>query len=210
MSASGLPCPILVPVTTTEQAPTPLPVTVSTARRAVPGQESVVAAWLRTGSALVEEFPGCLGAGWLRPPAGDDTWHAVYRFVDADALRAWELSPQRAWWLSSAQGLVEDTETVRRTGVEGWFDTPVQLEVERRGTPPPPRWKQAVVIWLGFFPVSLLSALLLLPHLDGLSVVPRTVVSTLCLTPVMVFLVLPRITRALDWWLAGRPAPWRR
>jgi len=197
-------------VTTAEQAPAPLPVTVSTARRAVTGQEPVVAAWLRTGMALVEEFPGCLGAGWLRPPAGGDTWHALYRFVDAEALRAWEQSPQRAWWLSSVQGLVEDTETVRRTGIEGWFDPPAELEVQRPAAPPPPRWKQAVVIWLGFFPVSLLSALLLLPHLIGLSVVPRTVVSTLCLTPVMVFLVLPRITRALDWWLAGRPAPWRR
>ena len=136
----------------------------------------------------------------LRRDLASPLWEAALQDVVA----------QRAWWLSSAQGLVEDTETVRRTGIEGWFDPPAELEVERPAAEPPPRWKQAVVIWLGFFPVSLLSALLLLPHLTGMSVVPRTVVSTLCLTPVMVFLVLPRITRALEWWLAGRPAPWRR
>ena len=32
---------------------------------------------------------------------------------------------------------------------------------------------------------------------------------TLCLTPLMTYLVLPRITRALHWWLHGQPAPWR-
>ena len=67
-----------------------------------------------------------------------------------------------------------------------------------------------MTIWLGFFPVSLLSAVLLLPRLQGLAVVPRTLVSTLCVTPVMIWGVLPRITGALSWWLAGRPAPWRR
>jgi uncharacterized protein len=27
---------------------------------------------------------------------------------------------------------------------------------------------------------------------------------------VMTYLVLPQLTRRLDWWLRGRPGPWRR
>ena len=187
-----------------------LPVTVTTTRRAAPEQEHVVQAWLRAGSSLAETFPGFLGAGWLRPEPGGRTWHVLYRFADGDALAAWEESPQRRWWLSSAQGLVEDTGTERRTGLEGWFDAPAAPEPAGPAPAPPPRWKQAVTIWLGFFPVSLLASWLLLPRLTGVPLVPRVLISTLCITPVMIWLVLPRVTRALQWWLAGQPPPWRR
>ena len=182
------------------------PVTVTVARRAAPDQQQLVQAWLQAGTSLAEGFAGFLGAGWLRPEPGSDTWSVLYRFADEEALRAWEASPQRGWWLASAQGLVEEAGSARRTGVEGWFDAPAPAAAPAA----PPRWKQAVTIWLGFFPVSLLSALLLLPRLSALPVLPRTVVSTVCITPVMVYLVLPRVTGALQWWLAGRPAPWRR
>jgi uncharacterized protein len=30
------------------------------------------------------------------------------------------------------------------------------------------------------------------------------------MTPVMTYVVLPQLTRRLDWWLHGRRAPWRR
>ena len=43
----------------------------------------------------------------------------------------------------------------------------------------------------------------------GVDVVLRTFLTTLLLTPVMTYVVLPRVTRALEWWLHGRPAPWR-
>ena len=175
------------------------PVTVTVSRRAAPGQEQVVQAWLRAGASLAEQFAGFLGAGWLRPDAGSDTWHVLYRFTDETALAGWERSEQRRWWLASAHGLVEQQGTARRTGVEHWFDAPAPVGPAPQA---PPRWKQAVTIWTGFFPVSVLSALLLLPHLSALPVVLRTLVSTLCVTPVMVFLVLPRITAVLQPWLA--------
>jgi antibiotic biosynthesis monooxygenase (ABM) superfamily enzyme len=40
-------------------------------------------------------------------------------------------------------------------------------------------------------------------------VVVRTLVTTVCLTPLMTYLVLPQVTRALQWWLHGKPPPWR-
>lgn len=195
---------------TTLRDPTPVdvrPVTVSVARRAAPGQDHVVQAWLRAGTSLAEQFPGFLGAGWLRPAPGSDSWHVVYRFADERALAAWEGSDQRAWWLASGDGVVEEAGTARRSGVEHWFDAPAPV-----GATPtaPPRWKQAVTIWLGFFPVSLLSTVLLLPRLAGLPVLPRVLASTVCVTPLMVYVVLPRITASLQWWLSGRRAPWRR
>ncbi|MEU8240319.1 antibiotic biosynthesis monooxygenase [Actinoplanes missouriensis] len=185
------------------QSPPQLAVTVAITRRVDPARAAEMAAWVRAGASLAETFPGFLGTGWVRPEVGSSEWHMLYRFADAEALHDWEESEQRRWWLSSAEGFVEHTRVERRTGIEGWFDPPRELAIDEPGPAPvaPPRWKQAVTIWLGFFPVSLLSAYLLAPHLGALNTVLKTLVSTLVLTPIMTYLVLPRVTRLLQPWL---------
>jgi antibiotic biosynthesis monooxygenase (ABM) superfamily enzyme len=195
-----------------QTATPPLAVTVAITRRADPSRNAEMLAWVRAGATLAEDFPGFLGVGWMRPVLGSTEWHMLYRFADAAALHSWEESSQRQWWLSSAQGMVEHTRVERRTGIEGWFDPPEEHEVDDLTAPagPPPRWKQAVIIWLGFFPVSLLAAVTLGHLLAGQHVVIRTLATTLCLTPLMTYLVLPQVTKALQWWLHGQPPPWRR
>ncbi|MFG3298971.1 antibiotic biosynthesis monooxygenase [Micromonospora chersina] len=195
-----------------------VPVTVAVSRRADPARTDEMVAWIRAGTALAESFPGFLGAGFVRSAPGSPEWHVMYRFANQDTLRDWEDSPQRHWWLTSAQGIVEHTRTERRTGIEGWFDAPVDHVVETFAggdTEPaapaaPPRWKQAVTIWLAFFPLSLTATLLTARFIADVPLAARTLLMTLCLTPLMTYLVLPRITRALHWWLHGQPAPWRR
>ncbi|HET6393688.1 MAG TPA: antibiotic biosynthesis monooxygenase [Blastococcus sp.] len=191
-------------------APTPvttedLPVTVSFTRRADPGHAREMTAWIRAGLSMAEGFPGFLGGGWVRPRGGSDEWHMLCRFADRRSLAAWDSSPERQWWLRSAQGLAEVTRTEQRTGIEGWFDAPVEAEVS---APPartaPPRWKQAVTIWLVFFPMNLLATVTLGRLLEGVPVVLRVAVVTLTLTPIMTYLLLPWITARLDRWLHGR------
>ncbi len=179
----------------------PLAVTVAITRRADPSRNAEMIAWVNAGTTLAEDFPGFLGTGWVRPEQNSQEWHMLYRFADEKSLQNWEESPQRQWWLSSAEGFVEHTRTERRTGIEGWFDPPRDHEVSVSAVQPPPRWKQAVTIWLGFFPVSLLAAVSLNHLLVDLNVVLRTLISTLCLTPIMTYLVLPQVTRALQPWL---------
>jgi antibiotic biosynthesis monooxygenase (ABM) superfamily enzyme len=65
------------------------------------------------------------------------------------------------------------------------------------------------MIWTAFFPLSLLAGLVIGRFAPGLSIVPRVMVTTVAMTPVMTYLVLPQLTRRLDWWLHGRRAPWR-
>ncbi|MGA8210054.1 MAG: antibiotic biosynthesis monooxygenase [Nocardioidaceae bacterium] len=189
-----------------------VPVTVSITRHIEPGRGDQMLAWVRAGSSLAERFPGFLGTGWVRPSPDSDEWHMLYRFDSDRSLSVWEASPQRAWWLGSAQGLVGESRRERRTGIEGWFDAPQQHDVEDLRPPPaaPPRWKQAVMIWTAFFPLSLLTGLLLAQLVPGLGTVARVLATTLLMTPVMTYVVLPRLTRWLEWWLHGRPAPWRR
>jgi antibiotic biosynthesis monooxygenase (ABM) superfamily enzyme len=70
------------------------------------------------------------------------------------------------------------------------------------GPPAPPRWKQATVIWLAFFPTNLLFTWLLTPHTRSWPLPLRVLSMTLLLTPLMTYLVLPQVTRLLQPWLA--------
>ncbi|MEQ3549226.1 antibiotic biosynthesis monooxygenase [Pseudonocardia nematodicida] len=181
------------------------PVTVSFTRRADPAHAPEMTAWIRSGLTLAEGFPGFLGGGWVRPRDGSDEWHMLARFASPGALTRWEASPERHWWLGSAQGLAEMTRAERRTGIEGWFDAPETVETVGPAAPAtPPRWKQATTIWLVFFPLNLLVTLTLGALIADWPVVARVAVTTIVLTPLMTYLLLPWITGALGWWLQGK------
>lgn len=187
---------------------TTAPVTVSITRTVQPDHAAQMIAWVEAGASLAERFEGFLGVGWVRPAADSEEWHMLYRFADQAALETWESSPQRGWWLGSAQGLVGESRVERRTGIEGWFDEPTSYDVQdlRPAPPAPPRWKQAVVIWLTFFPLSLLLGSLYALLTGGsptLDLVLRTAATTLAATPVMVYALLPWMTRRFEWWLKG-------
>lgn len=87
--------------------------------------------------------------------------------------------------------------------MDDWFGAGIQ---------PPPRWKQSIAVWLAFFPISLLFNAAFGDHLSHLPLLPRILLSTLILTPVMVCVFIPLITRALKGWLhnaSSRANDWR-
>lgn len=192
------------PAATVPQNTGPHPVTVAITRRVRPEDELLMQAWVHAGTSLAERFPGFLGTGWVRPAADSADWHMLYRFDSPQSLEHWERSTERTRWLRSAQDLVEHTRVEHRTGIEGWFDEPAERSVSEVPPPAPPRWKQAVVIWVAFFPTNLLFTWLLAPLLGHWPLALRVLVSTLLLTPLMTYLVLPRVTALLQPWLTGR------
>jgi len=188
-------------------APTDGPLTVSITRRVRPADELLMQAWVHAGTSMAERFDGFLGAGWVR--SGDEDWHMLYRFDTRAHLDAWERSSERIRWLRSAADLVEHRRTEYRTGIEGWFDEPDTRTVHdpaestRPTASAPPRWKQATVIWVAFFPTSLALAYLLAPVGGDWPVVLRVLVSTLLATPWMTYLFLTFVTRLFARWLRG-------
>jgi antibiotic biosynthesis monooxygenase (ABM) superfamily enzyme len=188
------------------------PVTVSIHRVVSPERVPDVTAWVQEGVQLANRWDGFLGSGWIRGAEGSSDWYMLYRFADAERLEAWERSPERTQWLARGVGLVEERRVERRTGIENWFDAPTRLD-EQSGPPllpAPPRWKQSVAIWLGFFPVNLaFTALMgwLVPAFGELDVVLRVLITTAVLTPVMSFWVLPWVTARLAGWLHAPSRP---
>jgi antibiotic biosynthesis monooxygenase (ABM) superfamily enzyme len=191
------------------------PITVSIRREVDPERISEATAWVQTGVNLASTYPGFLGSGWVRAGETSLVWHMLYRFANEHTLESWEQSSERAWWLSMGEGFVRSERSRRRTGIEGWFDDPATGSVPATDAAAsgsaqgpdlaaaPPRWKQAITIWLGFFPVNLLFAYLVAP-VPGWSELPiwlRALGTTIVLTPIMTYWVLPWITRALRGWL---------
>lgn len=172
------------------------PVTLMVARRVADGRYQDLIAWLREGEQLATDFPGYLGSGVLAPPPEDDEFQIIFRFADEQTLHTWEHSASRTAWLARGSDLFAHPTEHRVSGIEGWFGAAGQR---------PPRWKQAVAIWLAFFPVSLLFNFALGPLLSEMSLLPRILVSTLCLTPLMVYCFIPLSTRLLAGWLNGKP-----
>jgi len=187
------------------------PVTVATTRVADPGQRMEMMTWAGAGARLAESFPGFLGAGWVRGGVESREWHMLYRFADEASLTGWERSAQRRWWLSGAPGTLREAQTERRTGIEGWFDAAQGSVVGPAPKGAPARWRQMLVIFSVFLPLSLLVNATLGTALAGhVPLLVRVALVTTLMTPVMTYLALPWATRALQWFLDGEPAPWRR
>ena len=190
------------------------PITVSIRREVDPERITEATVWVQTGVNLATKYPGFLGSGWVRAGEHSQIWHMLYRFANEESLVAWEKSGEREWWLSMGEGFVRSERSKRRTGIEGWFDEPttgtITLPTTEGGTttvavvPAPPRWKQAVSIWLGFFPVNVAFAYAAspIPGWDGLPIWLRVLATTLVLTPIMTYWVLPFVTRSLRGWFA--------
>tara|TARA_R110001599_G_scaffold11351_1_gene54171 strand:- start:1266 stop:1841 length:576 start_codon:yes stop_codon:yes gene_type:complete len=174
------------------------PVTLMVARRVEHGRYADFNRWLNEGRELAADFAGYLGSGVLSPPADDDEYQIIFRFSSSETLAAWEHSASRHAWLARGKGLYEAPHEHRATGLDAWFQT---------GSSAPPRWKQAVAVWLAFFPISLIFQFVFGGVLADWALLPRVVVSTLMLTPVMVFVFIPLSMRLLAPWLQGKWSP---
>ena len=185
-----------------DAAETPeLPVTVSFTRRADPAHAVEMTAWIRAGLTMAEGFPGFLGAGWVRPQRGADEWHMLYRFSSQAAGRLGG-QPRTPLVAGVGPGAGGESRTERRTGIEGWFDAPDEAATETAG-----RSARAAAVEAGGDDLDGLLPAEPAGHRDAgpaagrHDVVLRVAVTTLTLTPIMTYLLLPWITRRLHRWL---------
>lgn len=175
-------------------------VTVSITRVVDPSRLRQVEVWARAGQDLARQFPGYLGSGWIQSHDSAERWHMLYRFSNERTLRSWEQSTERRWWMSTAEGMVQHDREQRRTGIEGWFESPADdIVVDPVRTPP--RWKQMISIFVVFFPVSLALQWLMSPVIAGWVLPARVLASTAVAVPLNVYVFLPWSTRVLSPWL---------
>jgi antibiotic biosynthesis monooxygenase (ABM) superfamily enzyme len=173
------------------------PMTTMVTRRVRPGHEAAYEQFLEGIIGTARRFPGHLGVDVFRPAPPGGEYRVVYRFDTAQHLRAWLDSDEHTSWLRRAEPHVLGP--IRRqflTGLESWFTLPGEAPL----TPPPP-YKMALVTWAVIFPLITLVVLALEPLLERLALVPRLAITTAVTVPLMTWVLMPRVTRLLRFWL---------
>ncbi len=168
--------------------------TVVVSRRARAGCEAELDQWLRQIIAVNARFPGYQGSTVIRPE--DSTERVlVFRFDSFEHLQGWQTSPERAEWLARAEAFTEHVEVRTQQGLEPFFDLPAHRAA------PPPRWKMAVLTWVGLYPlivgVGLASRPLLGEVPFALAIAPQSMITV----ALMAWLMMPLLTRVASGWL---------
>ena len=179
-------------------------VTVLISRNVKAGCEADYERLMATLMQVATSFEGYLGAQFVHP--GDDPevhdllYHVVVAFDSQAHLDAWHDSPERQLGLAASAPFIEGVASVRPvSGLGLWFQSAQQG---------PPRWKVALVTWLGICPTVYFLFWLTGDMLKSLDLLSRTVLLTLAVVLVMTWVVAPQLTMLFRPWLFARcPTP---
>ena len=154
----------------------PDPVTVTVARTIAPGYEAAFLRWADELVAAVREAPGCLGAAVFHPGQAGGEYQIVVRFADGLRLREWERSAERDDLMRRADAFVVSSRLQRTVGVQEWFEAAAHVQPSR------PWWKRLFIDVAWVYPLSMLSALVLSPHLGTLPLPARVLIGATVIT----------------------------
>lgn len=183
-------------------------VTLVIKHRVKAGYEVPYEAWLRNIVSIAGQQEGHLGVDVMRAKnAGLDMYTCVLRFCTTEAMQRWLDSPQRLELVNEATPMLADGDQTEVNPVnEFWFAPTTET-----ASPPPPRWKQAVVTLLVILPHTLLVPLIWGPLLRLNALLSNYVVATFLITLTIVvsvvYLFMPMATRLFAPWLSHSPQP---
>ena len=166
-------------------------------RKAKPGCEEAYEALIRAMFADASRFPGYLAAQLIPPENAGGEYQILQRFATENDLERWNASPQRALWQERLRAVAEgDPEYRLLTGLDAWF-APTAIPASG----PPPKWRMTIVSWMGIFPTVSVLLWLVSPLMASWPFLIRTAVFTALVALAMSYLVMPRLSRWMSWWL---------
>lgn len=154
----------------------PDPVTVTVARTIEPGYEAAFLRWADELVTAVRQAPGCLGAAVFHPGQGGGEYQIVVRFHDGLTLREWERSAVRDELMRRADAFVVSARMQRTVGVQAWFEAAGHAQPSR------PWWKRLFIDVAWVYPLSMVSALVMAPHLGTLPLAARVLIGATVIT----------------------------
>jgi uncharacterized protein len=171
----------------------PKEITEIISRNIKPGHEKDYDDWLQRYMKLESEVPGYLGTTILAPGGSSSSVrYVINRFADKTSLDAWENSEE-------ARKLIEEANNCstyeRATGLETWFSLP-----DLKTIAAPPRWKMAIVSFIGAYCISSLASFILRSFLV-LQPLLLNLFITIILVIGLTYFAMPLLSRLLRRWL---------
>jgi antibiotic biosynthesis monooxygenase (ABM) superfamily enzyme len=165
-------------------------------RQVRPGYEQAFEEALREFARESLGVPGTSGVHLIAPvPGSEGSEYGILRsFESEEASRRFYQSAMFRNWLEQVSEMVVGEPVRRRLhGLEAFFrDT-------RHA--PPPRWKMAVVTWMGVFPTVLFWSSLLPKVLGGLPSLAVVAIVNVFVVVTLAWGVMPLLTQILAGWL---------
>ncbi len=172
------------------------PVTVLVTRKPIPGKESEFEDYITGITQAAMRSPGHLGANVFRPNKPKGEYRIVFKFDRRSNLERWETSEEREQWRKIAETVSQPMSVQTITGLEAWFTLP-----ECAVNVHPPKYKMALLVWLGVFTLVSLFSVTLGPFMEGWPLLARTFVTTAFVVSILTYFVLPFLTRIFSRWL---------
>ena len=166
------------------------PVTIVFSWTVKPGKTQDFQNWMHRVHREALKWPGHLGVTTLRPPNGRGDYQTVLRFDSYEHLENWLNSDDRHRLMESLDNIAQ-LQTDKATGMETWFDIPGKLLT------PPPRWKMAITTMIAIYPIALVFAIFVNPHVTRWSVVLRAALIPIFGPLILTYLFMPLLTQKL-------------
>ena len=178
--------------------PSDPPVTVDVMQSVRPGKEREFEALLEQIIGTASTFEGYLGSSVFRPHEQNPSeYRVIFKFDRLDHLKQWENSTARQNYLAQAKQLTVNEGTFSIiTGLETWFTLP-----SKPGLKPPARYKMVIVTGAVIFVINRILALVPAAWLGVFPPLVQLLISIFITVTLMTYLVMPRLTKLLAWWL---------
>lgn len=179
------------------------PLHVAITRTVKPGCEAAFEQAILAFFADVQGRTATLGAQLLRPLPGSRsrTYGILRSFASEQDREEFYESDKFMQWQQAVEPLVEEDYARRDLhGLEAFFVNPDLLHR-------PPRWKMAMITWLGVWPaVFVVSSLIGQPLLAGWHFWLAAGLETMIVVAILTWAVMPALTRLFHPWLV-KPTP---
>jgi antibiotic biosynthesis monooxygenase (ABM) superfamily enzyme len=172
--------------------------TITIRRRVKPRREAAFEEALREFIPQSLRFPGHLGVQVLRPaPGGVPEWVVVIKFQSRHDYELFRSSSEYVGWSSQIFDLLEANPAVEeRSGLESWFALPgVTTDVVL------PRWKMAIVTWLGVNVAVIGLTYFLGPVVGAWPLIPQALFVNALVVVLLTWAIMPLFTRLFRSWL---------
>jgi antibiotic biosynthesis monooxygenase (ABM) superfamily enzyme len=173
------------------------PVHVAITRKVKPGSEEAFEEAIRSFFADSLRNPATLGSLLLRPLPGSDsrTYGILRSFANENERDAFYRSESFLRWDEAVKPFVEG-EYSRRSlhGLEAFFRNPSIIDN-------PPRWKMAILTWLGVWPTVLVVTYLISNQLTDWPFWLNNGFSSVFVVAALTWMVMPVLTRLARPWL---------